>query len=375
MAILCLLMMAMPGGIAGTIRIQGVTITDVASATMPCGKDLIISVTDGDQYFVRIDYAYEGLFPYIAGAPMKNVRETRSGIINSSIGNGTYNGILTRVPAPNKGLICSQSWTLHWVSAVDNTSKLQRDRAADLQRKKEQELAAINRKKEEIAAGKLKSLEMMNHLKRLEEEAAAKRLAAYRASQPQQLAPGVGRCIINEPADITRCEQLKARLLAEQLARNTLPSQSPGMNPETLRIHQAFEIRQQQLAEAVDKAKRDMAANNCVYTASPLPPPVPYPNKLQPSLSVNTSIDHRNGQLDSWYSAALKDANSACVAMYGGAAPQITQQQGLPQGYVAPQMKSSAPSPAPVTVTAPTGNADALKNDNAQLQDMINNLK
>ena len=67
-----------------TIQLQGVSITSTASATDPCGVDFLISVSDADQHFVKIDYTYNGTFNAGTNSNPHLGKGSKTGIINIS---------------------------------------------------------------------------------------------------------------------------------------------------------------------------------------------------------------------------------------------------------------------------------------------------
>ena len=174
-------------------------------------------------------------------------------------------------------------------------AQAQRDAAEALRRQKEQErLAAIKREKEERERGAAA-------FKRLQEEAAAKRLADYRKASPEN-----AQCIINEPADIARCEQWKARMRAEKQQEDAAASRQREIDASRQRTELAS-------VEGVARAARDMEMNNCSYGAGA--PTIPVPANA--TEAERKRIDAMNWEISQKFFRETQAASDACDLRMG----------------------------------------------------------
>lgn len=197
---------------ARTIHLQGVSITATTSATNHCGIDLVIRVSDADQHFVKIDYTYSGTFNQGSASRPHWVRESRTRIVNVSVGKATLAGPLTRVAGDSMGLDCNYAWDYHIVASETNISDQQRKYDDGWRQKEQARLDEINRRKAEEAERKRRAQQLALDRKAAQAKAISDNLAEYKRSSPEN-----ARCIIREPADIARCEQAKAREREERL--------------------------------------------------------------------------------------------------------------------------------------------------------------
>jgi hypothetical protein len=201
------------------IRLKGVTITVIPSAKRACGVDFLLTVSDGDQHLVKIDYSYLGTFkdnPSAPDVPLYWERGTRSNSINVSVGRGTMHGNLARVAAPDfpdNSLVCREEWRYSVGAASQyNASQDRRGHDDELRQREQARLDEINRRRAEQAERDRRAQQHRLDYLAAQEQARRDQLTAYKNSSPEN-----ARCIINEPADINRCEQAKARDRAELL--------------------------------------------------------------------------------------------------------------------------------------------------------------
>ena len=254
----------------------------------------------------------------------------------------------------------------------------------EFKRKKEAEAEA--RRQAELDR-KQHALQQQQYMKELEAKSRNDRLVAYRNASPEN-----ARCIINDQADIANCEKWKAREREEKIRGDA----------EAFRAQQQRDIEtraaadmERASAEGVEKAKRDMEANNCAYGAG-LPNRIPYPtvntNNAQYQADIKR-IDALNFEAQQKFFRETKTASDACDARRAGkAAVQQQQQQQLLQQQKAQQLqaeqqkrllaqqKAQADLNAAIqegkkTVGEAAKNTQMLKDGNASLMDLINNMK
>lgn len=369
-----------------SVQLKGVLVTAVSTTSGPCGVDFIIKVTDGDQHLVKIDYYYVGDFQRQPGSPSFGVYSgTKTGVINVTVGRNTFNGNLARVPANGMGLICNtwNSHNYHFVTSEYNATQDQRDYREGWQQKEQARLDEIKRREEEALANKRRAEQQQRDFQASQEKQKRDRLEAYRRASPEN-----ARCIINEPADITRCEQWKAQEKSAQQQRDAAAARMREIEAARGGVERAG-------VDAVAKASRDMEANNCAYAAA-LPDRIPYPktntNNAQYQAEVKR-IDALNWEIQQKFHRDVKAASDACDARRGRATAvqpnqqyQIQQQQEAQRIQAEQQRQYEARQRALAdlevqvqrgqqTVNDAAANTRSMQNDNANLQDMINRMK
>jgi hypothetical protein len=239
-----------------TINLRGVSITATRSATHACGIDLVIRVGDADQHFVKIDYTYSGTFdrPY-SGAPSSGLnlmRDSRTRIVNISVGKATYAGPITRVAGDSMGLVCDYAWDYHVVASETNISEQQRKHEDGLTQKDQARIDEINRRRAEEEERKRRARQLEVDRKAAQARAASDELVDYKRSSPEN-----ARCIIRERADIARCEQAKAR---EREERQKLEAHALQVQRQLEADRRAAERRAAQQREY--EARSELARTN-----------------------------------------------------------------------------------------------------------------
>ena len=226
---------------------------------------------------------------------------------------------------------------------------------------------------------KQKALQQQQDMKALEEKWRNDRILAYRKASPEN-----ERCIINDQADIANCEKWKARMREEKNRSDAevLRAQQQR-DTETL----AAADMERAYAGALDKAKRDMDANNCAFAAG-VPARIPYPtvntNNAQHQADIKR-IDALNYEAAQKFFRETQAASDACDARK--ASRNAVQQQQLQQQQWAEQQKrllaqqkaqadlNAAIQEGMKATAAAANDTQKLKNNNASLMDMINNMK
>lgn len=368
------------GASAEVINLNGVRITSEPSLSGSCGRDLVVAVTDGNQHFVMIDYTYHGIFNPLGLVMPVRTRETRSGVLNVSVGKFTYAGELTRLSTDTMGLDCAYGSDFMFRAAQENVSQQQRDYQEKLRQKEQARLDEIKKREEEALANKRRAEQQQRDFKASQERMKMDRLEAYRRASPEN-----ARCIINEPADIAKCEQWKAREKAEQLQRDQAAIRSSEIEAANARQKEAG-------AAGVAKAAREMESNNCTYAAAP-PARIPYPafnnNEAQYRAEVKR-IDALNWEAEQNFLSEVRAAGDACDARRRGAGDWQQRQQQQQQEALriqAEQQRQNAARQRALadlevqvqrgqqTVNDAAANTRGMQNDNANLQDMINRMK
>jgi hypothetical protein len=355
------------------VHLKGVTVTATRSATRLCGVDFLIAVTDRDKHFVMIDFTYNGAFttrPAWESVPALAEKGSRGGVINVSVGPLTYGGMLDRAAAiewPENTLVCTEAWAFHFVADEVNMSQAQRDKDAGLRQQVQDKIDAANRRKAAEEERKREAAQLqLDHLKR-EEQAKYSRLEEYRKANPAS-----SRCIlrVDDPDSVAKCNQWMARE-REEKSRQDAAALEAQRKLEADR--QAAELREAQQRER--DALSDLVKTNPCAAAE-----VQRRSQAQ-ALQQDQQYNYPPAQL-AQRQAQWKQAQSALEAMC--AATRNKQQtlkiQAQQQQRLQAQQKARADLDAAIqegkkTVNQAETATQTMKNDNADLMDMINRLK
>ena len=402
-----------------TRHIDGATITATRSATQACGVDLHITLTDQDQRMVIIDYSYSGTFeastfsgPYTAGKNLEYLsRDTRSGVINASMGNLTYLGRSHLTYADPRGLYCLKEWTFTITAArTYNATQDQRNHQDELKRKEQARIDEINQRKAAQEEQKRKAIQMQIDMKLAKEKAEQDYLHDY--VRTRGTAVNGSRCIINERADIQRCEESNARILEEsrQLETKSLQAKREEEAKQIAAARQAAQFKESDelyertradpCAVAAEQARR-MPQHQQQYQQQ-LAPLRPYPAGATAEQRIaidrenaaikqsNASRSLQNAQMQAQWQQGQSALEAMCASTKSQ--PQAIQQQPLLQQQEAlrlqdeqqkrllAQQKAWADLDAAIqqgkkTVGEAENNTQNLKNDNADLMNLINKIK
>lgn len=250
------------------LYLKGVTITATRSATRLCGVDFLITVSDGDQHLVKIDYSYNGTFN---DNPLNQnlqyfLKGTRSDKINISVGKSTLEGNLARVAArefPDNSLVCREAWAFHFTASEYNASQNQRNYQDELKRKEQARIDEINRRKAEQAEHERWIQQQLVNQKKAQVQAKYDALTNYRRSTPES-----SGCILNDLDDIARCNQSIARIREDRLreeasaieAQNLLEAQKIAAAKQAAQFKEADALyertRADPCAAAAENARR-----------------------------------------------------------------------------------------------------------------------
>ena len=249
--------------------LKGVTITATRSATRLCGVDFLITVSDGDQHLVKIDFFYDGAFTNTApveGFPRRAERGSKGGVINVSVGPLTRGGMLARAAAlewPENTLVCTEAWAFHFTASEYNASQNQRNYQDKLKRKEQARIDEINRRKAEQAEHERWLQQQLVNQKKAQVQAKYDALTNYRRSTPES-----SGCILNDLEDIARCNQSIARIREDRLreeasaieAQNLLEAQKIAAAKQAAQFKEADALyertRADPCAAAAENARR-----------------------------------------------------------------------------------------------------------------------
>jgi len=356
--------------------LNGVKITATHSATRLCGVDFVIAVSDGDQHFVKIDYSYNGTFKDNSVAddlPMNLQRRTSSDKINVSVGRWTLDGNLARVAAPEvpaNSLVCREAWVFHFTASEYNASQAQRSYEDELKRKEQARLDEIARRKAEEAERKRKAEQQQQDYKNAQEKAKRDQLREYKNASPEN-----ARCIINEPADIARCEQAKARERADLRKR-----QAEAIDAQKQRDAKALaDARQAEQFKQSELMYDRLRADPCGVAADQARKGPPVQQQVQPN---SAAAMQQAAALAQWKQAqaGLEAMCAASKTQAQIAAPPDASPTQEEQTRLQTQQKAQADLDAAIqegrnTVGAAVNTTQTMQNDNASLMNMINNMK
>lgn len=356
-----------------TRHIDGATITVTRSATQPCGVDLNIALTDHDQRMVIIDYSYSGTFdsgtfsgPYKDSiTPPSLWKGSRSGEINASMGKMTYLGLSHLTYVDPQGLYCLNEWDFDIIAArTYNASQDQRDYRDELKRKEQARIDEINRRKAEEEERKRKAQQQRFDYIAAQEKARRDNLADYRRSSPEN-----SRCIINEAADIARCEQAKARERADRLKLEADAIQAQKIL-EAEKIAAAKQAAQFNGSDALYARTRADSCAVAAEQAQRMPQPAMQPNSA-------TAMQQAEAQ------AQWKQAQAALEEMCRKSKTQgqeVLEHQAEQQRRFLAQQQVQADLNAAIqrgktTLNEAARDAQNMQNDNADLMNLINRMK
>lgn len=304
-----------------TRHIDGATITARRSATQPCGVDLDIKLTNSDQRMVIIDYTYSGTFDYMTFSgvykgglsPPRLSTESKSGVINASMGPMTYLGLSHLTFADPKGLYCLRDWTFNFIATSYNATQAQRDAQSKKQQQAQAKIDADNKRKADQAENKRKSEQLPQYSKNLQEHARIKIALDYRSN------PANAHCRISYEDEkslnksISECEKSKNRLSPEEKQKQAVADfEARRKREEEARIAAEDAAR----AREYEEAGKRLSANPCAVTEGELrfrPPQPTHTNPRQQAAMVAQQTAQR-AQMLSQYMKVCVDRDPCAAA-------------------------------------------------------------
>lgn len=266
------------------VRAGNITVTAVEGNSGACGLDFLISSSDDDHHQVEIDYVLEGTF---SDGGNGQYRGSKSNRLITDVGPATYNTRYHRKPADMMRLICDNKWTYGSIRVFEkNYTAEARQREAERKGKQQAEIDERTRQKQEAEERKRRHEETLEDLKRQQKQTQSNNIAAYRRANP--------RCIVNEPADIARCEEFK-RVEAQNNAREDARRAQEREKVE--RERQARADQERQFRES-DRITERVQKDPCGVAAEQARTPSPYYSNPQQRAQVEAQRKEAQAALE-----------------------------------------------------------------------------
>lgn len=321
-----------------------------------CRLEFLITSLDKDHHAIEIEYSISGWFKSGAGLN-DQMRTSRSHTLRTDAGpiNLSLNGPSYSMAAWMMGMDCGYldgsvirphvDWEPFGFRVTErNLTEAKRKHEEELRRQKQAKIDERDRKKRELEERKRKSDQTIAELKRREAAYKWQGIEAYRRANPN--------CLVNDQADVTRCEQAK-RVMAENEARENARLASELERLERERQSQAaLDSHNSEIDRLSELTRNDPCAGAAEQARQPMP------QSSNPQYQAALQAQRKQAQ------AAL---DQQCAQSRGQAAAIAVPQQAAPS--------DQANFNAQQTVRDAASKVGAMRDENAELQRLLNNMK